>query len=85
MFGSPVTCQRAAGGAPFPITGILQKDTDEERHRDGVFLRLFVNLADLGAPPDKGDLATVIGATYTVFEAAIDPAGGASLSMKKHG
>jgi hypothetical protein len=25
------------------------------------------------------------GSTYTVFEVAIDPAGGASLSMKKHG
>ena len=85
MFGSPVTYQRAAGGAPFPITGILQKDTDEERHQDGVFVRLFVNLADFGARPEKGDLVTVNGTTYTVFEVAIDPAGGASLSMKKHG
>ena len=85
VFGSPVTYQRAAGGAPFPITGILQKDTDEERHQDGVFVRLFVNLTDFGARPEKGDLATVNGTTYTVFEVAIDPAGGASISMKKHG
>ena len=41
--------------------------------------------ADFGARPEKGDLATVNGTTYTVFEVAIDPAGGASLSMKKHG
>ena len=85
MFGSPVTYQRAAGGAPFPITGILQKDTDEERHQDGVYVRLFVNLAGFGARPETGDLATVDGTTYTVFEVASDPAGGASISMKKHG
>ena len=62
-FGSAVTYQRAAGGAPFPITGILQEDTHEERHQDGVSLRLFVNLADFGARPKTGELATVAGTT----------------------
>ena len=85
MFGSPVTYQRAAGGAPLSIPGLLQKDTDEARHQDGVFVRQFVNLADFGARPETGDLATVDGTTYTVFEVASDPAGGASISMKKHG
>ena len=38
--------QGARGGAPFPNTGILQEDTDEERNQDGIFVRLFINLAD---------------------------------------
>ena len=84
-FGQPVSYQRAAGGAPFPITGILHKATDEERQQDGVFVRLFVNLTDFGARPEKGDLATVNGTTYTIFEVVTDLAGGATISMKKHG
>ena len=34
-FGSPVTYQPAAA-ASFAVNGVLQKDTDEERHQDGV-------------------------------------------------
>lgn len=38
-FGSPVTYQPAAS-APFAVNGVLQKDTDEERHQDGVYAPL---------------------------------------------
>ena len=71
-FGSPVTYQQGAGGVRSPITGILQKDSDEERHQDGVYARLFVGLADFAARPDHGDVATVNGVTYTVFEVLAD-------------
>jgi hypothetical protein len=38
-FGSPVSYQQGAGD-PFPISGILQRESDEERHQDGVYARL---------------------------------------------
>lgn len=82
-FGVPVTYQQGAG-APFQITGILQKDSDEERHQDAVYARLFVRLADFPSRPDHGDEAVIGGANYTVYEVAVDPTGGASLRLRMH-
>jgi hypothetical protein len=83
-FGSPVAYQQGAG-APFAVTGIFQKETDEERQQDGVFARLFVKLADFASRPERGDFVTVNGTTYTVFDVAVDSTSGVSLSLKKHG
>ena len=83
-FGTSVSYQQGAG-APFALTGILQKDSEEERRQDGVYARLFVDLAAFPSRPDKGDFATVNGTAYTVFNVEIDPAGAGLLSLKKHG
>ena len=74
-FGQPVSYQQQAGDS-FTVAGILDKRTDEERHPDTVYARLFVNLSDFSAPPDHGDEVSVDGALYTVFEVLNDPAGG---------
>jgi hypothetical protein len=81
-FGSPVTYLPAAS-APFAVNGILQKDSDEERHQDGVYARLFINLADFATPPAQGDEATVDGKTYKVFEVLSDPTQGAWLALRE--
>ena len=81
-FGQPVSYQPGAGDS-FTVTGILDKRTDEERHPDTVYARLFVNLFDFSAPPDQGDEVTVDGALYTVFEVLNDPAGGCWLSIRE--
>jgi|ERR1035437_1558325 hypothetical protein len=81
-FGQPVSYQRGAGD-PFTVTGILDKRTDEERHHDTVYARLFVNLSDFAVPPDHGDEVTVDGAHYTVFEVLNDSAGGCWLSIRE--
>jgi hypothetical protein len=81
-FGSPVTYQPAAS-APFAVNGILQKDTDEERHQDGVYARLFINLSDFAAPPEQADEVTVDGKTYKVFEVLSDPTRGAWLALRE--
>jgi hypothetical protein len=78
----PVTYQPAAGPS-FAINGILQKDTDEERHQDAVYARLFISLADFSTPPAQGDEATVDGKTYKVFEVLTDPTLGAWLSLRE--
>jgi hypothetical protein len=80
-FGSAVSYQQGTA-VPFPVRGIVMKDTDEERHRDGVYLRLFVNLADFAVAPDHGDVATIDGMAYTVFEVLADATGGATLSLR---
>ena len=82
-FGSPITYQQGAG-APFTITGVLQKDTDEERHQDGVYARLFVRLADFASRPDHGDEVVVNSLSYTVFEVSVDPTGAAWLRLRQH-
>ena len=82
-FGSSASYQQS-GGDPFVITGILQKDSDEERHQDGVYARLFVRLADFQSRPDHGDEVVVNGASYTVYEVSIDPTGAAWLWLRQH-
>ena len=81
-FGQPVSYQPGAGD-PFTVIGILDKRTDEQRHPDTVYARLFVALSSFSAPPDRGDEVTVDGALHTVFEVLNDPAGGCWLSIRE--
>jgi hypothetical protein len=81
-FGQPVSYQQGAGN-PFTVTGILDKRTDEERHPDTVYARLFVRLSDFSVPPGGSDEVTVDGALYTVFEVLNDRAGGCWLSIRE--
>jgi hypothetical protein len=88
-FGQPVSYKQAAG-APFSITAVLDKRSDEERHPDTLYARAFVRLADFSVPPDHGDEITItvssflfaVGAVYTVFEVLNDNAGGCWLSLR---
>ena len=81
-FGQPVSYQQGAV-APFTVIGILDKRTDEQRHPDTVYARLFVALSGFSTPPGQGDEVTVDGAAYTVFEVLNDPAGGCWLSIRE--
>src|ERR1035441_8704319 len=81
-FGQPVSYQQGAGD-PFTVIGILVNRTDEQRHPDTVYARLFVVLSGFSAPPDRGDEVTVDGAIYAVFEVLNDPAGGCWLSIRE--
>jgi hypothetical protein len=81
-FGQPVSYQQGTSD-PFPVIGMLDKRTDEQRHPDTVYARLFVALSSFSTPPDRGDEVTVDGALYTVFEVLNDPAGGCWLSIRE--
>ncbi len=80
-FGEPVSYRPVAGDA-FNVTGIFEKTTDEERHADGLYARLFLNLTDCPAQPGNGDRVTVAGSMYTVFEVQLDTSGGVRLSLR---
>ena len=81
-FGQPVSYRQGVGD-PYTFIGILDKRTDEQRHPDAVYARLFVALSGFSAPPDHGDEVTVGGAVYTVFEILNDSAGGCWLSLRE--
>ncbi len=81
-FGQPVSYQLGTGD-PVTVIGILDKRTDEQRHPDTVYARLFVALSSFSTPPGQGDEVSVDGAVYTVFEVLNDPAGGCWLSIRE--
>ena len=83
-FGTSVSYQHA-GGVAFTIVGIPERNSDEEKQSAGVYLHLFVHLADFAAPPAQGDAVTIDGITYTVFEVQEDSSGGARLSVREVG
>jgi hypothetical protein len=80
-FGQPVFYQ-SAGGDAVSLVAVFEKATDEERHAGGVYARLFFNRADLQITPGQGDIVTVDGVAYTVFEILIDTTGGVRLSLR---
>jgi hypothetical protein len=80
-FGSSVIYRQGTGDS-FTIHGVLMKDSDEERHGDALYARLFVSLADFQSPPDHGDVATIDGMTYTVYEVLLDAVSGAHLRLR---
>ena len=81
-FGQPVSYQQGMAD-PFTVAGILDKRTDEQRHPDTVYARLFVALAGFTVPPDHGDEVTIDGAVYKVFEVLNDSAGGCWLGIRE--
>ena len=57
-FGQPVSYQQGAG-VPFTVIGVLDKRSDEQRHPDTVYARLFVALSSFSVPPDHADEVAV--------------------------
>ncbi len=80
-FGKAVSYRQGAA-SPFTVRGIPMKDSDEEQHLAGLYTRLFVDMADFTTPPDHGDLVTIDGTAYTVFEPLADAMGGVTLSLR---
>ncbi len=80
-FGALVSYQQGAD-APVTIRAIPIKDSDEEQLVGGLYTRLFLNLADLPAPPDRGDRVVIEGVTYTVYEPKADALGGATVRLR---
>lgn len=80
-FGVAVSYQWGAA-APVSIRAVPMKDSDEEQHVGGLYTRLFLNMADLPMPPDHGDVVTIGGTAYTVFEPKADAMGGVTLCLR---
>ncbi len=81
-FGKAVSYRRGAA-EPFSVRGIVMKDSEEEKHAGGLYARLFLDLADLPFQPGHGDVVTIDGVTFTVFQVLIDAMGGVTLSLRE--
>jgi hypothetical protein len=80
-FGMAVSYQQGVA-APFSVRAIPMKDSDEEQHVGGLYTRLFLEMAAFTTPPDHGDVVTIDGTAYTVFEPKVDAMGGVTLSLR---
>lgn len=80
-FGRAVVYQ-AAADAPVTINGILDPGSRREESAPGTYAVLFVRMADLPQPPERGDEVEIDGSTYKVFEVEADAAGGVKLALR---
>ncbi len=80
-FGREVT-YRPATGAPVTVTGVLETGARLEENAPGTYALLFLRLADLPKPPERGDEVEVGGATYKVFEIEADGEGGVRVALR---
>jgi len=86
-FGIPATFTPQDGSGAQAITGIIQDPAMAEDYVPGsvqgtAVVRLFVRFAALTPAPQRGDVITINGIVYNVFEVDVDPHGGAVLKLR---
>ncbi len=81
-FGREISYQGESGNLT-ALKGIFQPTHESEDASPGVYGALFVRLADLPAPPRRGDAVTVDGTVYKVFDIEADGGGGAVLRLRQ--
>lgn len=84
VFGREVTYLPEAGGQA-TIGAVFQAVRDTEDSSPGVYAVLFVRLANLAAPPVRGDEVEIAGARYKVFDIESDAEGAAVLRLRQTG
>ena len=80
-FGREITYSLQAA-EPVTVKGVLQEGHRREDTAPGVYALLFLRLADLVQPPERGDEVVIDAATYKVFEIEADGQGGITLALR---
>lgn len=80
-FGRDVLYLPGSGGQA-SIRGVLEATRETEDAAPGVYAVLFVRLADLPLPPQRGDQVEIAGAAYKVFGIEADGQGGVTLALR---
>jgi hypothetical protein len=83
-FGREVLYLPEAGGQA-SVRAVFHPAREAEDASPGVYAVLFVRLADLAAPPVRGDEAEIGGVRYKVFDIEADAEGAAVLRLRKAG
>jgi len=83
-FGRDVLYLPEAGG-PATVRAVFQAVREAEDASPGVYAVLFVRLADLPAPPARGDEVDIGGVHYKVFDIEADAEGAAVLRLRQTG
>ena len=84
-FGEQVTYQpNPPLGTAFTLTAVRETPREREPVAEGSYIVLFVRLPDFPAgSPANGDLVTVKGVAYKVYDIDNDGHGGAELTLRK--
>jgi hypothetical protein len=83
-FGREVAYLPEAGGQAF-VRAMFQPARETEDASPGVYAVLFVRLADLPAPPMRGDEVEIESTRYKVFDIEADAEGAVVLRLRKTG
>jgi hypothetical protein len=81
-FGRQVTYHSQAGGT-VDIGAMFQPAREAEDSAPGVHSVIFVRLADLPAPPTRGDAVDIGEVQYKVFDIEADTSGAAVVRLRK--
>ena len=65
------------------VNGILEAVHQQEQNNPGIFALVFLRLAELAAPPERGDQVSIDSVAYKVFEIEADEVGGVRLGLHK--
>jgi len=84
VFGREVLYLPEAGGQA-TVRAVFQAVREGEHASPGIYAVLFVRLADLAAPPVRGDEVQIDGTRYKVFDIEADTEGAAVLRLRKGG
>jgi hypothetical protein len=81
-FGRDVTYLPSAGD-PVTIRAVVETAKEPEDTAPGVYVVLFLRLADLPQRPQRGDEVSTDGVLYTVFDLEADGNGGIVLRLRQ--
>jgi hypothetical protein len=81
-FGREVVYTPQAGD-PVTVRAIFESTREAEENAPGVYAVLFVRAGDLPQSPERGDVVTVEGATYKVFDVEADTTGAIVLRLRQ--
>jgi len=81
-FGRDVTFLPQAGGQAI-VRAIFEATREAEDNAPGVYAVMFIRVAALSTPPQRGDEVTVDGVTYKVFDVEADHGGGLVLRLRQ--
>ena len=62
---------------------IFETIPQQEQNSPGIFALVFLRLADLATPPERGDQISIDSVAYKVFEIEADEVGGVRLGLHK--
>jgi hypothetical protein len=80
-FGREVVYTPQAG-APVTIRAAVQEGRRSEETSPGTYALMFLRLAALPQPPERGDQIEIDSGLYTVFEIEADGEGGVTLAAR---
>lgn len=82
VFGREITYLPSAGEA-VTVRAIVETARQTEETVAGVYAMLFLRLADLPKPPERGDEVSIDTTLYKVFDIDADGGGGVVLRLRQ--